>query len=79
MAKVIGFSVDDYARFDGDGVYKNIVPLEEMLPRQRYETALEDTDCCIIFDNAQTFVSDLNDECIDANGYWFYVYEDCPF
>lgn len=73
--KVIGFDCDSYARYLKPFV-KNIVPLEEMTDKQRYETALEDNEDTVIWDDIDSFLTDLNDECISVNNMWFYKYEE---
>ena len=73
--KVIGFDCDSYARYLKSFV-KNIVPLEEMTDKQRYETALEDNEDTVIWDDIDSFLTDLNDECISVNNMWFYKYEE---
>lgn len=76
--KVIGFFCDSYARYSaadcGDEV-KNIVPLEEMTPKQRYELALSDDDDAFIWDNIDSFLTDLNDESASVSNMWVYSYE----
>lgn len=81
--KVIGFNCDSYARYskhfienDGTSDFKNIVPLEEMTDKQRYETALEDNENAIIWDDIDSFLTDLNDECISVNYIWVYKYNE---
>lgn len=81
--KVIGFYCDSYARYakhfdENDGMtgIKNIVPLEEMTGKQRYETALEDNENAMIWDDIDSFLTDLNDECISTNNMWFYKYDE---
>lgn len=81
--KVIGFYCDSYARYskhfienDGTSVFKNIVPLEEMTDKQRYETALEDNENTVIWNDIDSFLTDLNDECISVNNMWIYKYEE---
>lgn len=73
--KVIGFDCDSYARYLKPFV-KNIVPLEEMTDKQRYETALEDNEDTVIWNDIDSFLTDLNDECISVNNMWFYKYEE---
>ena len=73
--KVIGFDCDSYARYLKPFV-KNIVPLEEMTDKQRYETALEDNENTVIWDDIDSFLTDLNDECISVNNMWVYKYEE---
>ena len=73
--KVIGFYCDSYACYLKPFV-KNIVPLEEMTDKQRYETALEDNEDTVIWDDIDSFLTDLNDECISVNNMWFYKYEE---
>ena len=73
--KVIGFDCDSYARYLKPFV-KNIVPLEEMTDKQRYETALEDNEDTVIWDDIDSFLTDLNDECISVNNMWIYKYEE---
>ena len=73
--KVIGFDCDSYARYLKPFV-KNIVPLEEMTDKQRYETALEDNENTVIWDDIDSFLTDLNDECISVNNMWIYKYEE---
>ena len=81
--KVIGFDCDSYARYlkpfvenDGTSVFKNIVPLEEMTDKQRYEIALEDNENTVIWNDIDSFLTDLNDECISVNNMWIYKYEE---
>ena len=81
--KVIGFNCDSYARYskhfienDGTSDFKNIVPLEEMTDKQRYETALEDNENAIIWEDIDSFLTDLNDECISVNFIWVYKYNE---
>ena len=73
--KVIGFDCDSYARYLKPFV-KNIVPLDEMTDKQRYETALEDNENTVIWDDIDSFITDLNDECISVNNMWIYKYEE---
>ena len=73
--KVIGFDCDSYARYLKPFV-KNIVPLEEMTDKQRYETALEDNEDTVIWNDIDSFLTDLNDECISVNNMWIYKYEE---
>ena len=73
--KVIGFDCDSYARYLKPFV-KNIVPLEEMTDKQRYETALEDNEDTVIWNDIDSFLTDLNDECISVNNMWVYKYEE---
>ena len=73
--KVIGFDCDSYARYLKPFV-KNIVPLEEMTDKQRYETALEDNENTVIWDDIDSFLTNLNDECISVNNMWVYKYEE---
>ena len=73
--KVIGFDCDSYARYLKPFV-KNIVPLEEMTDKQRYETALEDNENTVIWNDIDSFLTDLNDECISVNNMWIYKYEE---
>ena len=74
--KVIGFDCDSYARYLLKPFVKNIVPLEEMTDKQRYETALEDNENTVIWDDIDSFLTDLNDECISVNNMWIYKYEE---
>ena len=73
--KAIGFDCDSYARYLKPFV-KNIVPLEEMTDKQRYETALEDNENTVIWNDIDSFLTDLNDECISVNNMWIYKYEE---
>ena len=80
--KVIGFNCDSYTRYlkhfvenDGISVFKNIVPLEEMTPKQRYELALSDDEDAFIWDNIDSFLTDLNDESASVSNMWVYSYE----
>ena len=73
--KVIGFDCDSYARYLKPFV-KNIVPLDEMTDKQRYETALEDNENTVIWDDIDSFITHLNDECISVNNMWIYKYEE---
>ena len=77
--KVIGFDCDSYARYPKHFIendVKNIVPLDEMTDKQRYETALEDNENTVIWDDIDSFLTDLNDECISVNKMWIYKYEE---
>lgn len=77
--KVIGFDCDSYARYPKHFIendVKNIVPLDEMTDKQRYETALEDNENTVIWDDIDSFLTDLNDECISVNNMWIYKYEE---
>ena len=77
--KVIGFYCDSYARYPKHFIendVKNIVPLEEMTDKQRYETALADNENAIIWDDIDSFLTDLNDECISVNNMWVYKYNE---
>lgn len=75
---IIGFSVETYLRFGPDMGFngKNIVPLEDMTPRQRYETACDDFEDCVVYDDVKTFLSELNDELICSENYFFYEYSE---
>lgn len=78
--KIIGFSVDAYKRHNTDQLFldgdvKNIVPLEKMTSKQRYELALGDDEDTIIYDNIDSFLVDLNDGVVDSEGYFFYQYK----
>ena len=78
VTKVIGFFCDSSTRYSsadcGDEV-KNIVPLEEMTPKQRYELALSDDEDAFIWDNIDSFLTDLNDESASVSNMWLYSYE----
>ena len=77
--KVIGFYCDSYARYSKHFIendVKNIVPLEEMTDKQRYEAAIEDNENAIIWDDIDSFLTDLNDECISVNNMWVYKYNE---
>lgn len=76
--KVIGFSSDYYTRKSVNGIeyFKNIVPLDEMTPRQRYELALSDDENAMIWDDIDSFLTDLNDEYISVNNMWVYKYNE---
>lgn len=76
--KIIGFSSDYYTRESVNGIeyFKNIIPLDEMTPRQRYELALSDDENAIIWDDIDSFLTDLNDECISVNNMWVYKYNE---
>ena len=76
--KIIGFSSDYYTRETVNGIeyFKNIIPLDEMTPRQRYELALSDDENAIIWDDIDSFLTDLNDECISVNNMWVYKYNE---
>lgn len=78
--KVLGFSIESYSRYGVNGKveedcgYKNIVPLEDMTPQQRYETALADDIDVLIWDNVDALFQDMNDELVSTNDMWFYTY-----
>ena len=55
---IIGFSVDAYERFTLRKDCKNIVPLEEMTPKQRYEVAIDDFEDCVVYDCVEDFLDD---------------------
>ena len=76
--KIIGFSSDYYTRESVNGIeyFKNIIPLDEMTPRQRYELALSDDENAIIWDDIDSFLTDLNDECISVNNMCVYKYNE---
>lgn len=76
--KIIGFSSDYYTRKTVNGIeyFKNIVPLDEMTPRQRYELALSDDENAMIWDDIDSFLTDLNDEYISVNNMWVYKYSE---
>lgn len=76
--KIIGFSSDYYTRESVNGIeyFKNIIPLDEMTPRQRYELALSDDENAIIWDDIDSFLTDLNDVCISVNNMWVYKYNE---
>lgn len=78
VTKIIGFSSDYYTRESVNGIeyFKNIIPLDEMTPRQRYELALSDDENAIIWDDIDSFLTDLNDECISVNNMWVYKYNE---
>lgn len=72
MATIVGFNIDNYRRFSiNHGDYKNIVPLEEMTPEQKYELAVSDEDS-LIWDSIDSFLTDLNDGCVDTENMCFY-------
>ena len=75
---IIGFNVDSYIRFESDMPFegKNIVPLENMTPKQRYELALDDDEDAVIYDNISTFLQELNDGYINSESYFFYEYSE---
>ena len=86
MKKILAFDVDTYAKDKGefefygdDNDYKNIVALDDMTPKQRYETALADDENAMIYDDIDTFITDLNNDCISTETYFFYTYEELPF
>ena len=68
MKKVLGFSALVY-----DRSY-----LEKLTDTQKNELYLKDCDDC---DNAicyyfiEEFLDELNDDCVDTEGYWFFAVE----
>lgn len=82
---ILGFSVDCYSRFTPKSKesismseYKNpLVGLEDMTPRQRYELALVNVDDedVRIYDCVEDFLSELNDDYVSNDNFYFYTYE----
>lgn len=76
--KILAFSIDNYSRYGVNGEveegYKNIVPLEDMTPQQRYETALNDEYDAMVWSSVDALLQDMNDECVSTNDMWFYTY-----
>lgn len=62
MKKVLGFSVLKY-----DRSY-----LETLTDTQKNELYLEDCDNTICYDCVDDFFNELNDDCVDTNGYWLF-------
>ena len=79
MVSILAFSVDSYAKEeiqlkDGFMEYKNLVALDDMSPKQLYETALDDEEYVVIYDDLQSFLNDINGGFISSEGYYFYQY-----
>ena len=63
MKKVLGFSVLKY-----DRSY-----LETLTDTQKNELYLEDCNNTICYDCLDDFFNELNDDCVDTDGYWLFV------
>lgn len=78
--KVLAFDVDAYKHLESDAEfgeeYNNIVPLEDMTPRQRYELALSDDENCLIYDTIDDFLDAMNNGLISEEYGWFYSYNE---
>lgn len=71
---IIGFNLDVYGRYNGGGSYKNLVPLDDMTPQQRYELALSDDENVSIWSDIESFLTDVNDDMVSLDEMWFYKY-----
>lgn len=60
--KVLGFDIDFYNRS----------ALEEMTDKALYQLYLDENKGIILFDSPQQFFTDLNDEYVDTENYWYY-------
>ena len=65
MKKVLGFSVLVY-----DRSY-----LETLTDTQKNELYLKDCDNAICYYWIEEFLDELNDDCVDTEGYWFFAVE----
>jgi len=63
MKKVLGFSVLVY-----DRIY-----LERLTDTQKNKLYLEDCDNTICYDSLDDFFYELNNDCVDTDGYWLFV------
>lgn len=84
--KILAFDADCYLRqgtlrngdeFLGDlSEFKNIVGLDDMTPKERYELALADDETAFIYDTIEEFTEALNDEWLESTNYWIYPYQE---
>lgn len=73
---ILGFDVDFYSRFDtNDREYKNVVGLENLTPKERYELALIDSTDVRIWDSVDGFLNEINEGLVDTDGMFFYEYK----
>lgn len=61
--KVLGFYIDAFYRSE----------LDKMTDKELYQLCLDTHDTTIVvYDNIKKFFTDLNDEYVDTENYWYY-------
>ena len=51
--------------------------LETLTDTQKNELYLKDCDNAICYYFIEEFLDELNDDCVDTEGYWFFAVEIC--